>query len=163
MSIYFGLSRVMTVKTANFRGDIYKNDKNAELQCSPEPIDFSLVKLHFWWCSREAENKKGFADTWSNWRIKWRTTKEKQSSRKCNKWTSPTKNQQRAPPSGRKSSAKSSLLLLFLILLSTFLNTQIQISYQLYFFFKSVFRREHSNLNSVTRHVNINRTKIGET
>ena len=101
--------------------------------------DFSLVKLHFWWCSREAENKKGFADTWSNWRIKWRTTKEKQSSRKCNKWTSPTKNQQRAPPSGRKSSAKSSLLLLFLILLSTFLNTQIQISYQLYFFFKSVF------------------------
>ena len=28
----------MTVKTANFRGDIYKNDKNAELQCGPAPI-----------------------------------------------------------------------------------------------------------------------------
>ena len=38
MSIYFGLSRVMTVKTANFRGDIYKNDKNAELRCGPAPI-----------------------------------------------------------------------------------------------------------------------------
>ena len=30
----------MTVKTANFRGDIYKNDKNAELRCSPEPIQW---------------------------------------------------------------------------------------------------------------------------
>ena len=28
----------MTVKTANFRGDIYKNDKNAELRCGPAPI-----------------------------------------------------------------------------------------------------------------------------
>ena len=28
----------MTVKTEDFRGDIYKNDKNAELRCSPEPI-----------------------------------------------------------------------------------------------------------------------------
>ena len=34
----------MTVKTADFRGDIYKNDKNAELQCSPEPIDISSQK-----------------------------------------------------------------------------------------------------------------------
>ena len=29
----------MTVKTANFRGDIYKNDKNAELRCGPAPIE----------------------------------------------------------------------------------------------------------------------------
>ena len=28
----------MTVKTAYFRGDIYKNDKNAELRCGPAPI-----------------------------------------------------------------------------------------------------------------------------
>ena len=28
----------MTVKTDDSRGDIYKNDKNAELRCSPEPI-----------------------------------------------------------------------------------------------------------------------------
>ena len=28
----------MTVQTANFRGDIYKNDKNAELPCGPAPI-----------------------------------------------------------------------------------------------------------------------------
>ena len=28
----------MTVKTAYFRGDIYKNDKNVELQCWPSPI-----------------------------------------------------------------------------------------------------------------------------
>ena len=37
-SICFGLSRVMTVKTAYFRGDIYENDKNAELRCWPSPI-----------------------------------------------------------------------------------------------------------------------------
>ena len=30
----------MTVKTANFRGDIYKNDKNAELRCWPSPMIF---------------------------------------------------------------------------------------------------------------------------
>ena len=29
----------MTVKTANFRGDIYKNDKIAELRCGPAPIE----------------------------------------------------------------------------------------------------------------------------
>ena len=28
----------MTVKTKYFRGDIYKNDKNSELQCLPSPI-----------------------------------------------------------------------------------------------------------------------------
>ena len=29
----------MTVKTEDFRGDIYKNDKNAELRCCPSPIE----------------------------------------------------------------------------------------------------------------------------
>ena len=38
-SICFGLSRVMTIKTGYFRGDIYENDKNAELRCWPSPIE----------------------------------------------------------------------------------------------------------------------------
>ena len=29
----------MTVKTDDSRGDIYKNDKNAELRCRPRPIE----------------------------------------------------------------------------------------------------------------------------
>ena len=37
-SIFILLSRVMTVKTDFFRGDIYKNDKNSEVQCLPSPI-----------------------------------------------------------------------------------------------------------------------------
>ena len=35
----------MTVKTDDSRGDIYKNDKNAELRCSPEPIDLIFVPI----------------------------------------------------------------------------------------------------------------------
>ena len=43
----------MTVKTEYFRGDIYKNDKNAELRCWPSPIRndseniFSLIFCTF--------------------------------------------------------------------------------------------------------------------
>ena len=37
----------MTVKTEYFRGDIYENDKNAELRCSPEPIINWEIKLLF--------------------------------------------------------------------------------------------------------------------
>ena len=37
----------MTVKTANFRGDIYKNDKNAELRCGPAPISKNEYNANF--------------------------------------------------------------------------------------------------------------------
>ena len=35
----------MTVKTIYFRGDIYKNDKNAELRCCPSPIKVGLEQI----------------------------------------------------------------------------------------------------------------------
>ena len=42
-SICFGLGRVMTVKTGYFRGDIYENDKNTELQCGSAPILYDVI------------------------------------------------------------------------------------------------------------------------
>ena len=37
----------MTVKTEDFRGDIYKNDKNAELQCWPSLINKVSLPTYF--------------------------------------------------------------------------------------------------------------------
>ena len=52
-SICFGLSRVMTVKTAYFRGTIHKNDKNAELQCWQSPMIDIFFSFRFEDCTSE--------------------------------------------------------------------------------------------------------------
>ena len=46
----------MTVKTEDFRGDIYKNDKNAELRCSPEPIHYVKYFECFYLCPMRDKN-----------------------------------------------------------------------------------------------------------
>ena len=50
----------MTVKTDDSRGDIYKNDKNAELRCGPAPILYAAFVCFSKIPSFQQKNYKNF-------------------------------------------------------------------------------------------------------